>query len=118
MHSPASKREKRVVGTLLTVLALVLLIACFELVRSFVAPEMLSGLIGGEGPSAERCSYRSLESYRVSNALLAGLSLCAIVLSLPISAAKRRLLLLVPLVALVASFGLWYEWGCRTLGAA
>lgn len=118
MYAPASKREKLIVGTLLVVLSVICLISCFELIRSFITPEALSGLIGGEGPAADRCSYRTLASYRISNSLLAGLSLCAISLSLPIAAAKQRLSLLAPILVLTASFGFWYDWGCRVLGSA
>jgi hypothetical protein len=115
MHSPAT-REKRIVQTLLLVLFLVFVITGFELVRSFIAPDTFFNLLGGEGPSAERCSYKSIASYRLSNALLAGLSLCAIFLSLPLASAKRRLHLLIPLLVLIVSFGFWYEWACSALG--
>ncbi len=98
------------------VLVLIFLIAGFELVRSIAVPETFSNLLSGEGPSAGRCAYKSITSYRLSNALLAGLSVSAIVLALPLSAAKNRLHLLVPLLVLIVSFGFWYEWACSALG--
>ena len=118
MQAPVSTREKGIVIAFLIVLVVVFTISAYELMRSFVAPEALSGLIDGEGPSASRCAYRSLVSYRMSNALLSGLSSFAILLLLPIAAARHRLSLLVPILALTASFGFWFEWGCRLIGSA
>lgn len=118
MTTPTSKRERWIVIALLVGFSLVLFVALFELLRSFVTPEALLSLVGGEGPPSELCAYRSLNSYRVSNASLAGLNVCAILLLLPFSAAKTRIPALVVLGTLITSFGFWYEWGCRTLCAA
>lgn len=112
MRRPLLPWERGVVLALLCVLALVVALSGIELVRTFVAPELYAGVIGGEGPPSESCAYRSMHAYRVSNALLAGLGLFAIALALPISAARRRLILLVPVVALIVSFRLWFEWLC------
>lgn len=118
MRNPTSRRERWVVMVLLAGLTLVLVMTGLELLLTFTSPEQLAGLIGGEGPSSERCSYQSLKSYRVSNALLGALTVCTIVLMVPISAAKTRIPALLTLVALIASFGHWYEWACRAVSAA
>lgn len=120
MGAPVSTTtsQKRVVFVVLALLLGVLILSGSELLRSFVSPETLSALIGGEGPSAGRCAYKSLAAYRMSNAILAALCLSAIYLLLPVSAARQRLPLLVPVLALIMGFEFWFEWACNFAGAA
>lgn len=116
-HKPVAQWQRWVVYLALLAVAGLLVISGHELLRTYFDPQSLQGLIGGEGPAAERCAYRTLHSYRVFNGLFLALCFGTVAALLPATAARKRLWLLVPLIGLVASFGFWYDWVCRAVSS-
>jgi hypothetical protein len=118
MNHPNGQRSiatRLVLWTVVALLFSALVLSAFEFASTYFDAAGYLSVIGGEGPAAGRCAYRSLSAYRVSSVLLAAVSAISLVLLYLVSSRNRSAWLALLFIVPVLGFGHVFEWACRAL---